>query len=848
MVQINYRDREITAKVVYYGPALSGKTTNLQKIHEYINYSQPTKFYSLNTKNDRTLFFDLLPMSLGQINDFNIKIQLYTVPGQVQYNSTRKVVLAGCDAIVFVADSQKAEAEANLFSLTNMKSNLRANGLLLEQTPWILQYNKRDLPNIMSIQEMNQSLNKNGDVKIFESVAPAGEGIFETFIDIVTMMIESILTKYRMIKTDKELIETQKKISDTLNNLMQQYEQGKAAAAAAPPAEEQKEESQETPEESENIYYAAYDPYSPSGTAVQVGEEDVDNLESTQPIDEKEEPVAEVYADIKPGDLNFSPTEQHDIIIPTPSQSAIPLDPAIMAQQQRQITTFQLGQSPSISEQKTPAEQEFLTNEQLVETAVQANMKITEITDKLTESESMLEQKVKELQHISEIGKALTSELYLDRLLEMIINAAVSHLDVKYASINLYDKEKNYMEPRQLYNLKDDPIVVILKDKLISFLRSITDKGKMAVITGSENKSLANALEKFDNYSSFICVSLKCKQGLLGVLNLYYKNDETYKKEDLRFVILLATYASIAVENALLYKDMNHATHFLNSIINNSSDGILKLSPTYRVLSFNSTASALLGYSESDIVGKNISSLVEKTEFSNVENIARQGFLGNTMRYQPCKFLKKDGKIFDTFITVSPIWNEENKILFTSVLIHNTGEQKIVVEKTDSKPITAGFILTLAAELEPQLSKAREQMAVAEQKLADAIKADSSSSFMHVKSAMEEVSRILDNSLKMQQIKAISPPSGEKLEEVDVNDLLMSIIYMRQSEFDTNGVSLDIPSNMPIVRYPQADLTQVFNNLISQSIKFTEGSVSSKISITASNESSCFNIYVKSRP
>jgi light-regulated signal transduction histidine kinase (bacteriophytochrome) len=139
-------------------------------------------------------------------------------------------------------------------------------------------------------------------------------------------------------------------------------------------------------------------------------------------------------------------------------------------------------------------------------------------------------------------------------------------------------------------------------------------------------------------------------------------------------------------------------------------------------------------------------------------------------------------------------------------------------------------------------------MAIAEQKLANAIKVDSTYSFIHVKTAMEEVSRILDNSLKMQRIKAVSPPSGEKLEEVDVNDLLMSIIYMRQSEFDTNGVSLDIPSNLPIVRYPQADLTQVFNNLVSQSIKFTEGAASSKISITTSNESNCYNIYVKSRP
>ncbi len=141
MVQFNFSERTIKAKVVYYGPAQSGKTTNLEQIHRLTDPESANRLISLNTAQDRTLFFDLLPFSLGAVSGYDFKIQLYTVPGQVQYNATRRVVLAGADAVVFVADSQKAAHKENVSAFENMKVNLLANRLVPEKVPLVLQYN-----------------------------------------------------------------------------------------------------------------------------------------------------------------------------------------------------------------------------------------------------------------------------------------------------------------------------------------------------------------------------------------------------------------------------------------------------------------------------------------------------------------------------------------------------------------------------------------------------------------------------------------------------------------------------------------------------------------------------------
>jgi signal recognition particle receptor subunit beta len=193
----NYVTKEITLKVVYYGPGLSGKTTNLQHLYSVLDASSRGKFISLATESDRTLFFDFLPVELGKIKDFSVRFQLYTVPGQIRYNATRKLVLKGADAVVFVADSQKDMREQNLESLANMKENLAANNLNPDEIPVVLQCNKRDLPNILSIEELENDLNQH-HYQVVEAVASQGKGVQETFRLITSNLLKDIARKHRV--------------------------------------------------------------------------------------------------------------------------------------------------------------------------------------------------------------------------------------------------------------------------------------------------------------------------------------------------------------------------------------------------------------------------------------------------------------------------------------------------------------------------------------------------------------------------------------------------------------------------------------------------------------------------
>jgi signal recognition particle receptor subunit beta len=197
MVQFNFAEKTIKAKVVYYGPAKSGKTTNLEQIHRLTDPAGHNSLVSLNTAQDRTLFFDLLPISLGQVSGYEFKIQVYTVPGQVQYNATRRVVLAGADAIVFVADSRKSMAKENIAAFENMKVNLLANRLVPEKVPLVLQYNKRDLPDIDTEAELNRQINAWGR-KAFPGVAASGDGVLDTFAAAAQEMLQSIAVKYNL--------------------------------------------------------------------------------------------------------------------------------------------------------------------------------------------------------------------------------------------------------------------------------------------------------------------------------------------------------------------------------------------------------------------------------------------------------------------------------------------------------------------------------------------------------------------------------------------------------------------------------------------------------------------------
>ena len=191
MVVFNPSKREIGAKIVYYGPAAGGKTTNLHFIHNRLNPKQRGDLISLATKDDRTLFFDFLPLDLGTVKGFNVRFHLYTVPGQVYYVSTRRAVLTGVDGIVFVADSQEEKLAENIESLEDLEKNLLYYGKKIDDIPMILQYNKRDLKKIFSIQTLNAKLNRR-NLSVIESVGLNGKGVMETLTDISKAVLESL--------------------------------------------------------------------------------------------------------------------------------------------------------------------------------------------------------------------------------------------------------------------------------------------------------------------------------------------------------------------------------------------------------------------------------------------------------------------------------------------------------------------------------------------------------------------------------------------------------------------------------------------------------------------------------
>jgi len=194
MASINYALKEISCKIVYYGPGMCGKTTNLQYIHQHTVADKRGNMVSLATPGERTLFFDFLPLEASRIHGFRTKFQLYTVPGQVMYNSTRKLVLRGVDGVIFVCDSQWEKMRENLESFRNLRENLASYGYSLETTPYVVQYNKRDLPNIGPTEYMQYVVNSR-QVPHFEAIAIRGEGVFETLSCICSLVLGQMSQK-----------------------------------------------------------------------------------------------------------------------------------------------------------------------------------------------------------------------------------------------------------------------------------------------------------------------------------------------------------------------------------------------------------------------------------------------------------------------------------------------------------------------------------------------------------------------------------------------------------------------------------------------------------------------------
>ena len=191
MSLINYSSREINCKIVYYGPGLGGKTTNIQYVYDKVAPETKGKLVTLATEMDRTLFFDFLPLELGTVKGFKTRFHLYTVPGQVYYNASRKLILRGVDGLVFVADSDANRIDANLECLYNLHENLAEHNLKLEELPYVMQWNKRDLPNALPVPELQEELNPDGH-SAYEAVAVQGDGVFETLKSVSKMVLHKL--------------------------------------------------------------------------------------------------------------------------------------------------------------------------------------------------------------------------------------------------------------------------------------------------------------------------------------------------------------------------------------------------------------------------------------------------------------------------------------------------------------------------------------------------------------------------------------------------------------------------------------------------------------------------------
>jgi len=272
MALVNHTTREINAKIVYYGPGLCGKTTNIHMIFHRIAPGQRGKLISLATETDRTLFFDFLPVELGTIKNYKVRFHLYTVPGQVFYNATRKLVLKGADGVIFVADSQRGALDANLESIANLRDNFSEQGINLSDFPMVIQYNKRDLPDVLTVEELNAAMNPRY-VSFYEAVATTGDGVLKTFTAISKLVLQDMQKNPdRHNFTLGDILGRKEKESPPSPGLMEELPPSEPSMPGAPMAEAKPE-------------MAALEEAVDAGVKVDLGKPFMDNDQIVLPFD-----------------------------------------------------------------------------------------------------------------------------------------------------------------------------------------------------------------------------------------------------------------------------------------------------------------------------------------------------------------------------------------------------------------------------------------------------------------------------------------------------------------------------------------------------------------------------------
>ncbi|MBI2838055.1 MAG: GAF domain-containing protein [Acidobacteria bacterium] len=486
MAQFNHQKKELMAKLVYYGTALGGKTTNLQYIHRRANPDRKVELFSLNTMQDRTLFFDLLPLSLGKIRGYTLRFQLFTVPGQPQYSATRKVVLAGADAVVFVADSSRQKIGDNVDSLKDFKENLTSNGIDMATIPVIIQYNKRDLPDAVPVDALNQSLNAGG-LPFFLSVAIEGKGVVETFMEASKRMIMSIMQRYQM--------GTEQFVG---KNLIGQVEEAlRQVLRYTPPTGRLSGADDRTP--MRGIPVGRSDRLrTPSGGVPALGSEH-----------------------------------------PTPARG-IPIPPQAGADD----SSFRY----------------VVDSKDLLESSVKTSMKLAQLYADVREMKNQLEKRVKELQIQNQLSLAIISTLDLDRVLDLTLNLSMELLGADYGSLSVYSEADATLREVMVRGMEQEKLNIPAKQGELPLAYTIMTKDKPVLATIHEDEELFQRVARHDcNLHAFIAAPLHIKGKPLGLLNLYSTDAErTYGEPELQGLALLANQASIAIENARLYKRLEN--------------------------------------------------------------------------------------------------------------------------------------------------------------------------------------------------------------------------------------------------------------------------------------------------
>jgi len=555
MVRINTKDKELIIKLVYYGPGLSGKTTNLQYIHKTTDPKDKTKLISLNTSSDRTLFFDLLPFDLGTLSNMHIRLQLYTVPGQSQYRSTRKTVLAGADGIAFVADSQRYMLSANIENLKDMKQNLEVNNLSVEKLPLVFQYNKRDLAKISSVNELNNVLNPSG-YRFFEGIAIVGKGVFETLVYLLFDTIDYLVSEYDLSGFADDTLRIKKLIMRSLGK------------------------------------------FSESPIAMEEVEQPVESVLLGKKLEKPVEIITEPHFSYELEDpmkaldkLRNEYTDQD--VMEADAETQVLLD------RENTSTDAYLVEAKDFPTDEKIA----MTNSQLVERAVDSNMKISQLYVKMDELKRKLQEKINELSILHEVSLLLSSNEEVPEILKKIFKYSLELKQLTHGAM-LVPRKSGY---KQLISVgfSQDPLNTIVKDADQSVLQFLLQQKKIVAASllnesslikqGIAERALVSKLEQYE-IDAFVVAPLIAKGDIYGIFTLYQVNSPfEFTADDLDFLTSLSTSAAMVIENTKLkHKSQGEQDQALTQMLTHSKK---LLAVTYkRVKSTVNTFDSLLTF------------------------------------------------------------------------------------------------------------------------------------------------------------------------------------------------------------------------------------------------------------